>query len=204
LCCPLAAQDLLALCCPLNADCASPLTISASPDPSTAGDPVTISGAMTGVAGPTSVALWQRPSQQSSFALVATGTMTAGHYTIVRAAGQVQTNQQWYVTAAGARSPTIEQPVQAVVTLKAARTSRLTVVLSGHVTPWHGRELVALEVRRHGVWRVLASPRLNLASSYSVAVRPVPGGAANVRTVFGGDPRNVRSSSPVITVAGTL
>jgi len=147
------------------------------------------------------VALWQRLPGQPGFQIVANGTTIAGQYEIARAAGLVQTNRKWYVTAGGVQSPTIEQSVRAEVTLSSSITAHVAVILSGGVTPRHAHEQVLLEASHGGAWRVFARPRLIRASRYAVAAPFVGHRSVDVRTVFPGDQRNVRSYSPVIAIA---
>jgi hypothetical protein len=172
-----------------------PLTISASPDPSTAGRNVTVSGHWSaGTAGVT-VALWQKLPGSKTFTQVDTTTTgPSGNYQFVRTG--INTNRQWYVTAMSTRSFTIDEGVHAVVTLRASGFARY-----GVVTPNHAGERVLFEQHTSSGWRVIASPRLSATSKYSVMPLALAAGGSAFRTVLPGDKRNVRSMSAVLSLS---
>jgi hypothetical protein len=181
------------------------LTIAAAPNPSTAGRKVVISGALTASpAGGVQVALWRERAGQSSFSQIATTTTdSAGDYKFTRGAGTVMADQAWYVTSGALRSATITQRVRAVVGLAASTHTTVAgaaIVLRGHVTPSHAGEVVLLEQRHGGVWRVIARPRLSKGSSYSVSHRFAQSGKRQLRAVLLLDTRNIASSSRVLAL----
>jgi hypothetical protein len=166
---------------------------------------VVISGGLVGnpVAG-AQVVLWRELVHQSSFHQVAqTTTNGAGQYSFTLSRGSVMADQAWYVTSNGMQSSTVRQQVAALVGLAAsARSTGLgqAIVLHGHVTPAHTGEVVLVEVRHGGAWRVMARPRLGRGSSYSVSQRFAKPGAVVFRVVLPGDSLNARSTSPALTV----
>ena len=150
------------------------------------------------------VVLWRELANQSSFQQVAqTATNSAGQYSFTLKRGSVMADQAWYVTSNGMRSSTVSQQVTALVALAASTRSTVvgqTVVLHGHVTPAHAGEVVLLEVRHAGSWRVMARPRLGHGSTYSLSHRFAKPGAVVFRVVLPGDSLNARSTSPAVTV----
>jgi hypothetical protein len=164
---------------------------------------VVISGGLTPpVAGATAV-LWSEPSGQSTFRQIAqTATDSAGRYTFTLTRGMVSADQQWYVTANGLRSPTLQQHVKALVGLAGPHTAVVgrAMMLHGHVTPSHAGQVVLIELRKGSQWRVIARPKLGRASSYDVMYRFRRSGTADLRAVLPGDSRNDTSGSPVLAV----
>lgn len=171
------------------------LKLRVAMDPSTAGAPVLISGRVLGRVQRARVVLWQRLARQRRFVPVAaTATEVGGGYRIMQAP---RTNRAWSVAVRGLRSRTIEERVRARATLSATPTGA-GVRLAGVVSPGHGGERILLEQHADSRWLVFARPRLNRASSFSL-VQSLPS-QTEVRAVFAGDRRNVRSYSPVMTI----
>ncbi|MFZ0089873.1 MAG: alkaline phosphatase family protein [Solirubrobacteraceae bacterium] len=183
---------------------AAGISIFSSPNPSTAGAPVRLFGAVSGAPAGASVVLWHRLSGQRRFhRVLGTVTGVAGIYSITRPAGLVNTNRRWYVTSPHRRSRIIDQRVRAVVTLVASDTSPPTgarVTFTGHVTPNHAGSRILLQQAVGGRWRVIASPRVRRGSNYTIAHRFDRDGNQSLRAVLPGDGRNIRSSSPVVTI----
>ncbi|HET6869896.1 MAG TPA: hypothetical protein VFH80_28545 [Solirubrobacteraceae bacterium] len=216
-CCPLPPQPAGArvqpICCQNTGSCcqtaccppmpcvpASP-TVTSSPNPSTAGQKVVISGtAATGA----QVALWRKLVHQSSFHQVSTTTTDgSGHYTFTLKRGTVMADQEWYVTSSGGQSATVAQLVKAVVAVSSSARSTVVghaIVLRGHVTPSHAGNVVLVEMSRGSTWQVIARPRLGRGSGYSVTHRFATSGVVKLRVVLQRDSRNVRSTSPTVTV----
>lgn len=189
-CCgpPVAASTAMILCCgtPEPINCPVALTVSSSPDPSVAGQKLTLTGRWPGGTAGQSVELWQELPGATSFKDVAqTKTASFGSFQFVRRG--VETNRQWYVTVGSERSVTIDQGVKAKVTVGA---------FGGRVTPNHAGERVLVQRHTGGGWVVIARPRLSKFSTYSIAGR-----AGELRAVFPGDKRNVRSVSRVRQIA---
>src|ERR1700733_3318798 len=196
-------------CC-TTACCTTPctsggLTIAASPDPSTAGRKVVISGGLTSNPPPSGVqvVLWRELSGQSTFDQVTqTTTDSAGQYKITLKRGMVNADQKWYVTANGLQSPTLQQQVNALVGLAGLHTvaAGQAMLLRGQVTPSHAGQPVLIEQRRGGHWAVIARPRLGHNSKYGVMHRFTRSGTIELRTVLPGDARNNRTNSATLTV----
>lgn len=191
-------------CCPGNALCARLLSIVTSPNPSTEPEKVTISGSVPSTAAATSVELWERLPGQSQFhKLLSQAIDGSGSYTITQVP---VTNREWYVTAGSLRSTTIEQQVQALVTLTAQVATSGTVTLRAHVSPAHARQRLMLESRSGRGWTVLAHPRLDKHSRLKLSVAfsrggPVkPRGPVTFRVTLPADSRNVQSSSAAVAV----
>jgi hypothetical protein len=205
-CCPATASP----CCPpiASADgsqvaiaCASSLTIRSSPDPSMEGAKVVISGRLLGTGG-AAVTLWERPAGMSAFVQIGTTQTDAnGAYSMTRDSGVVTTDRAWYATSGTATSETINQQVQALVTLAATRTSPRArqVLISGHVSPDHAGESVTLQILRGHAWTTLATPRLAAVSGFTLT-RSISH-RARLRLVFAGDSMNAASTSRIVTVA---
>jgi hypothetical protein len=155
----------------------------------------------------TQVVLWRELAHQSGFQQVATTTTdSSGRYSFTMKPGTVMADQAWYVTANGMRSSTVQQQVTAVVALASSARSTAAghaIVLHGHVTPSHARQVVLLEVRHGGAWHVIARPRLGAGSSYSVSHRFAQPGRIVLRVVLPGDSRNAQSTSRTVTITVT-
>lgn len=206
ICCQPTACCLSASCCPTVPCGSGSLTITASPNPSTAGRTVMISGQLTGSsASGVQVTLWRERAGQSAFHVLATTrTVSAGHYALTLGRGKVMADQAWYVTANGLHSATIRQQVRALVGLSSSSRSATVgggaVALHGHVTPSHAGERVLVEQSRGGGWRVIARARLDKTSSYTVSDRFAQTGPVRLRVVLPADARNTTSVSPTLTV----
>jgi hypothetical protein len=176
-------------------------TITSSPNPSTAGQQVVISGS---AASGAQVALWRELARQSSFSQVSTTTADAsGKYTFTLKRGTVMADQEWYVISNGAQSATVAQLVGAVVAVSSSARSTVVghaIVLHGHVTPSHAGQRVLVEISRGNTWQVIARPRLGHGSGYSVTHRFAKSGAIKLRVVLQGDSRNDRSTSSTLTL----
>ena len=164
-----------------------------------------ISGGLTSnpVSG-AQVVLWRELAGQSSFHQFGqTTTDSAGQYKFTMKRGSVNADQQWYVTANGLTSLTLQQKVNALVGLAAAShtvTAGTPVALSGHVTPSHAGQVLLIEQSRGGLWAVIARPRLGHGSGYTLSHKFMRAGAVKLRAVLPGDSRNNRSNSPTLTV----
>jgi hypothetical protein len=215
-CCPVpigpapSSADVMPICCPTTCCTPTPcppgnLTIASSPDPSTAGRQVVISGLLsTSPAGGAHVALWRERAEQSSFQQIAqTTTDSSGHYTFTLKPGTVMADQAFYVTSGALRSTTLDQTVRALVGLVGSAHSTLAgqpVVLHGHVTPSHAGETVLIEQSHAGRWRVIARARLSKRSNYALSRRFIQSGRTKLRAVLRGDARNIQSISPVLAL----
>jgi hypothetical protein len=154
------------------------------------------------VAG-TQVVLWQEVVGQSSYTKAATTTLdSSDQYSFTMQAGVVKANRSWYVTAGGIQSGTVEQKVAASVTLSppASVAAGKPVALKGAVTPSHAGEIVLIEQRVGGKWRVIGRPRLSHASTFAGTHRFAHAGTAQLRAVLRADSRNQGSNSRTATV----
>ncbi|MGI8904604.1 MAG: alkaline phosphatase family protein, partial [Solirubrobacteraceae bacterium] len=199
------------VCCPPNASCDFSRMIGAAPNPSTAGQQVVISGRLATApsrrASSTSVLLWRRlPGWRRFHPELRTSTDVAGRYVIVRGPGVVQTNREWYVTAGpgAARTRTVHQRVSAAVTLSASTGTAAPgdrVSLSATVTPSHAGGRVELQRLLVGGWGTIARPRLARASKLTSGQSFDHDANVRLRVVLPGGARNIRSVSPVVTIA---
>jgi hypothetical protein len=189
------------ICCPRSTACPAALTIGSSPNPSKSTDKVVVSGHMAAGAAGTQIALWQRlPGQPKFKQMTQSSTDSSGAYKITRAAGRVQTNREWYVTAGAMRSTTITQQVQATVKLAARIAGPGRFLLTGGVSPGHPRERVVIERKSGTTWTAVAHPRLNRHSRFSLKLAVTPNRIMTVRAVLPADSRNILSTSPAITI----
>jgi hypothetical protein len=164
-----------------------------------------ISGALTtSPAGGVQVVLWREKAGQTSFQQIAqTTTDSSGRYSFTRGRGAVMADQAWYVTSGSLRSATIEQDVRAIVALAPSTRTAVAgqaVRLHGHVAPSHAGEVVLIEQKHAGAWRVIARPRLSKNSTYSLSHRFMQAGKSELRAVFRFDTRNTTSASPTVTL----
>jgi hypothetical protein len=183
-----AAASPAFVCCgtPLPINCPSGLTLSSSADPSVAGQKITLTGGWPGNTAGKRVDLFQELPGAKSFTKVAsTKTGSLGDFKFVRKG--VETNRTWYVTSGSDRSLMVAQRVKAVVTFGGS---------GGRVTPNHAGERVLIERRTGGRWVVIARPLLGKSSTYSIQLRR--GQLGELRAVFPGDKRNMRSVSGIL------
>jgi phospholipase C len=187
---------------PLGQSQSTALTIQSTPDPSTAGQPVTVSGRAFGSrSAGLPVELWTKLSGQRHFhATRLTHTDSSGRYSIVLGQGSVDTTRQWYVSAVGARSPVISQTVDALISLSSSQPLPVPgqrLRLTGYAFPWHGGDPVALQ--RHlpggGGWTTIAQASLSGNSSFRF-VRRFRGGRLTLRVLLPANSRNGLSVSP--------
>jgi phospholipase C len=185
------------------------LTLYVSPNPSRAGRPVVLFGALVkgrrgakhqaGRRCPSTVVLWRRLPHQRLFRPVARAAITRGdRYQIAFPSGAVEVNSEWYATAERLRSRTADQAVHAAVTLSSTATFAVsgdTETFSGQVAPSHRGEVIMLERLTPRGWRILTRPRLDRSSSFSVPFRFVKSGAQRWRALLPEDPRNIESRS---------
>lgn len=178
-------------CCPGPAQpsCPPTLSIAASPDPMTAGTAVTISGTLTHTsAAGTTVQLWQQVEGKTSFSKDGTATTDgSGKWSIKIGAHKVMTNRSWYATASGLQSPTISEPVSAVVALHAGVHR-----LYGSVSPAHARQRVQLQRRSGTKWLPVAKGRLTRHSRFSFKRAGLHGA---LRVLLPADKKNALSVS---------
>ncbi len=118
------------------------------------------------------------------------------------------TNRSWFVRESGihgVHSRTVYERVSALVSLAASTTSQVTgqpIVFTGHVTPNHAFERVALQEQRGSSddWRTLKTGFIGRGSNYAISYRWRIAGDHDVRVVFPGDGRNIKGASDPVTV----
>jgi hypothetical protein len=118
------------------------------------------------------------------------------------------TDRSWFVREVGAHaihSRTVYERVAALVSIASSVTSQDTdhpVVFTGHVTPNHAGERVALQeqIGSSDDWKTLKTGRIGPGSNYSIAYRWRVPDAYDVRVLFRGDHRNVAGASDPVTV----
>jgi len=188
-------------CCPTVACAASRLTMASSADPAVAGSKITVSGDLidTSNVGQT-ITLWQEPAGAKAFSQSQTTTTgTGGAYSFTLAAGTVETNRAWYVSAGGGlQSGTLHEQVSALIHLKAKRSKSGEMALSGTVAPAHAGQVVLLQRLVGAKWRTFSRPRLSGKSKFIAHVRKGAGGLAMVRAELPGDGRNIESFSQTL------
>ncbi len=131
-------------------------------------------------------------------------TGPSGRYVFKRAPGVVLTNRRWFVTARRSRSRTIRERVRARVTLSASNANPMIgqiITLSGRVSPSHAGQLIGLQQFAASAWHAIAVVRLNATSALTAQHAFPAAGTVRLRAVLTGDRRNIRSSSPVLTVS---
>jgi phospholipase C len=180
------------------------VTIAVSPEPASVGEPVVVSGRVLGLgkAG-LAVTLWRMLPRQRRFQLAfRTPTDRHGRYAVTIPGGQVSTNAEWYAAVHGVSSATADQRVQALLSLQPSEMQVAPgdrVVLSGHVTPWHGGARVMIERLRTGGWQVIANRLVDRASNFAATFR-FTRGRRLLRAVLPAGARNAVSRSPSLTL----
>jgi phospholipase C len=182
------------------------ITRTASPNPSTAGQPVVISGRVVGAhVAHTLVVLWhQLPGERRRHRVLRARTDGSGRYLIRRRAGVVETNRWWWISARGLVSRRLGQRVRARVALAASDPSPAfgeLVTISGRVSPSHRGQRLALERHAGGRWRTIARPRLDARSEFAVRLKFSVAEVIELRAVWPGDRRNIRSTSSTLTLS---
>ncbi len=196
------------ICCPVPTGaaiipCPVPrITITTTPNPSSAGQRVTISGTAHVFLSTAPVALWQElPNQQSFHEVASTNADSSGSYKFVQ--GPVETNRRWYGVAGGARSATVDQQVSAILTLSSsARTAKVgkVMLLTGHVTPTHVGERLLLQQRTSKGWRTVQSTKIGRNSAYAFRAVFTRTGHLKLHALLPADRRNARSTSAVLNL----
>jgi hypothetical protein len=209
-CCPVSSSGTsgsttccTTACCTVNCP-SSGLTISSSPDPSSEGHKITISGVLESGASGTQITLWQELPGQTTFHDVASATTgSSGSYSITMARGAVKSNREWYVSGGGLDSSTITETVTARVVLASASASTTPgapLALRGSVTPSHAGAVVLIEQSVGGHWRVIARPKLNRSSDFKVSHSFKHAGTMKLRAVLRASARNDTSDSSTLSV----
>jgi phospholipase C len=179
------------------------LTIQSTPEPSTAGQAVIVSGQVFGPASAhVKVRLWSELAGGKRFRVArVTHSDGAGDYSFTLPAGEVDSNRRWYVSAAHAKSPVITQTVRAVVSLSSSENLPFPgqrLKLSGSVFPWHGGARVQLQRHRPGGgWSTIAHTTVRRNSNFRVS-RRFGRGRVRLRALVPATTRNGVSTSPEV------
>jgi hypothetical protein len=184
------------------------LTINVVPQRIQAGDGVVIYGYLKGAKdAKQTIRLYHRIPPGPGYTLVGTTTTNAsGFYEFIRTEGVVNTDRSWFVRGPGhTHSRTVHEFVQALVSLSSDATSGYTnhpITFSGHVFPNHSFERVALQERTGAGddWHTIKTSFSRAGSNFLITHRWRIPGAYDVRAVFLGDHRNVRSASDPVSV----
>jgi phospholipase C len=192
------------VCCPQDVRCRSRRKIDSDPNPSTAGQPVVVSGKWSSAAG-ASVFLWRRLSSQRHFHRVArTRADRHGRYAFVLHGQRLRTNRKYFVEVRGARSRVIRQRVRADISLSPSDNipaAGETFTLGGHITPSYAHHRVRIEQRIGNRWQTIARPRLGRFSNYSVKLTYQHNQTVELRAELRpDDSRNIRSHSHPLTL----
>lgn len=181
------------------------LTIAAVPNPIHAGKGVVIFGRLFGPdSGGQTIRLYHHlDGSGTGYSLIGhTRTTPDGYYEFDRAEGVVMTNRDWFVRGPdGAHSRTVHERVYALISIPASSTTDTAhpVVVIGHVTPNHAFERVFLqrEIGSGDDWSTVASGLIGPGSNYLIVHRFRIPAAYDLRVVFRGDARNIRSVSDI-------
>ena len=184
------------------------LTIHAVPHSIIAGEAVLIFGQLEGPDhGNQVIRLYHRVNPNRGFTLISTThTDPAGQYEFTRAEGLVLSNRSWFVRGpAFTHSRTVHEGVAALLTIAPSAASAITrhpITFSGHVTPNHTGDSVALQVQKGSSnnWRTLKRGVIGPGSNYQIPYAFRVPGAYDLRALFGGDARNTSASSDITTV----
>ena len=186
------------------------LTINATPNPIFVGEAVLVYGQLNLASpGHQPIRLFQSARPGAKFTMIQkTTTDASGFYEFPRAEGTVPTNSSWFVRGpAGSHSRTVRERVAASVALSASTPTGVTgqsVTYSGTILPASGHagepiDLQSLLGSTPGRWVTIATGMIAGTGGYSITHRFVQPGAYTLRARFGGDTRNLGSSSDEVT-----
>ena len=179
------------------------LEIAVAPNPSTAGQTVTITGRLlTPRSHHVVIVLWRRfPGRRRFHPTEATRTDRMGRYAM---SARIDSNRWWYVTAKGIRSRTVRQRVLAVITLAASQTRAAPgdqVTFTGSVLPSHAGAQIVLQQFGAGGWQPVAQGRIGSASTFSIDYAFAGDGVYELRAYLPGAASNINSYSWPTAVA---
>jgi phospholipase C len=180
------------------------LTITAAPNPATAGTGVVISGRLLRGRAGRAVALWrEEPGWKRFRKLAVTRTGASGQYKFVRNPGAVDAGQRWYVAADGVASRTVAENVYALVTFSASNTTPppgRSATFTGHVTPSHRGEQIELQENTGSGWHEIGHAGVSGKSDYAITHTFATAGTVDVRAFLPSDKRNLSSASSWLPV----
>jgi hypothetical protein len=180
------------------------LTISASADPISFGQSVTLSGVAAGAGGKPVSLLARTPG--AAFAPVATGTTAAGgqySFTVMPLR-----NTAYQVTVGATKSAVLFEGVKYVLTATPAATTVQAgqpVIFSGTVSPLHAGHVIYIERQTlSGLsYHVVEVGTVSAAGTYSVSHAFLSPGVMKLRVKIPGDPENQGVSSTPVEVTIT-
>jgi phospholipase C len=185
------------------------ITIYSSPNPLTAGGPVRVFGALTGVRHGVNrcgvaIVLWRHFPTEPGFTPVArTRTLADGRFSFVLAAGSVASNREWVATARGLRSRVLAEQVRPLVTLASTATFAVAgdaETLSGKLSPGQAGQQVSLQRRIGPRWVTVARPRLRRDAGFSISHTFSTGRNEQWRAIVPTTVHNLGSASPVLQI----
>jgi hypothetical protein len=185
------------------------LTIAAVPREIIAGEGVVIYGRLLGPdSGGQTIRLYHHlDGSGRGFTFVGTTTTDAsGYYEFLRQEDIVYTNRDWFVRGPdGAHSRAVHERVQTLISGHASSGTADTahpIVITGHVIPNHAFERVFLQKQNASGddWSTVATGVIGPDSNYTITHRFRIPGEYDLRVLFRGDPRNVRSFSDTMNV----
>ena len=186
------------------------VSINVSDNPVVAGDQLAIWGRLRGPNNANRVVtLWHRINPRPRFTPIQrVRTDAHGFYAIFRTTGVVNSNRNWFVRAARARSRTIHERVRLLVTLTgpAEGSTLLTgpahrTTFSGTVSPRYagrGVRLQRQDADRGNRWHTIDRGRVAGDGSFSIRHTFRVPGSANVRVLVPRTRRHLASPSNVI------
>jgi hypothetical protein len=181
------------------------LTIQASADPISFGQPVTISGVLASGAGKP-VTLLARTANQHGFAPVAQGlTAAGGNYAFP---AQFPVYSTFYEVRAGVRSAVLYEGVKDVLTAEVSRTTLpagQSLTFSGTVAPDHTGHVIYLERQNASGdgFHVVQVATVGPGSAYSIVRTLYDAGTKVFRVMIPGGPDNEGAASPPFTIVVT-
>jgi hypothetical protein len=182
------------------------LTIQASADPISFGEPVTIGGKLEGGAGQP-VTLLARGRHQHGFARIAqTQANGSGEYSFP--AQSPISNTFYRVTSAHEASAVLYEGVKDVLTAQVSATTvpaGQPVIFTGAVSPDHTGDAIYLERQNpDGMgFHVIEAGRVGAGSAYSISRRFYDPGTKVLRIFVPGGPENLGTASQPFTIAVT-
>jgi phospholipase C len=182
---------------------AGSLSISARPNPSRAGQPVSVAGRLSAPnRGGATVVLWEGlPGAKLFHRVASTTTGPLGRYRFVKIA---DAGRSWYATSRGLRSETVTEQVHAKVSLSSPNPYPVpgdSVNLMGRVIPSHAGDRLMLQRKEGRNWIVVASQKLSSRSRFSFQRRLGQTREFTFRAVLAADTRNLQSYSPPLQLS---
>ncbi len=177
------------------------LQLSASPDPTTVGDPVTLSGVLAGASAGTPVTLYAHQYGQPFQAVMTLPTGSGGTFSFVQTPAY---NTVYQVRAGNKRSRLVFEAVHEIVTINATPqnvAAGQAVTFSGTVAPdKSGYKVELQQLGDDGRYHVVQVGTINPGSTYQIQHVIESPGQKTFRVQINGGPRNAGADSPSVTV----